>query len=374
MSSKERVRAAIAHRQPDRVPMGELEIDAPIVEAVLGRPTFYRAQFRAVKAYWEGRRDEVVESMKRDYIEFIRQTGHDIARVDLVPDRDAEIFPMEPIGESDYRDLNGNVFRYSEETGELMLFHRGAGPPKMVAPGGGGSPYEPSESELEFARHVIAELGETHFILAPGTLIFPPDLPFRGGRFFDDMLEALIERPERYRDQLLQGAPVAGRLAEFAKRLGCDAICLALDIGTNKGTFMSPRSHREVFLPSMKAKAERAHAHGMPLVWHACGNNRLVWDQFAESGIDVYQAIQEEEPIADLKRLHGDRLALWGGVSCRTLDAGTPAQVREQARHAIEAAAPGGGFLLGSSHSLGIGVKYENYMAMLETWHALRGA
>jgi hypothetical protein len=39
VTSKERVLAALTHRQPDRVPLGEIEIDGPIVEAVLGRPT-----------------------------------------------------------------------------------------------------------------------------------------------------------------------------------------------------------------------------------------------------------------------------------------------------------------------------------------------
>jgi len=61
-----------------------------------------------------------------------------------------------------------------------------------------------------------------------------------------------------------------------------------------------------------------------------------------------------------------------GGVSCRTLDVGTPEQIAEQTRRAIEVAAEGGGFILSSSHSLHAGVKYENFMAMLETWHKYR--
>jgi uroporphyrinogen decarboxylase len=94
MTSKERVMAAISHVEPDRVPIGELEIDAPIVEQVLGRPTFYGSRLPLLKAYWEGRRDEVVDSMKRDYVEFIRKTGFDIAEVRLVPDKDARFIPM----------------------------------------------------------------------------------------------------------------------------------------------------------------------------------------------------------------------------------------------------------------------------------------
>ena len=83
--------------------------------------------------------------------------------------------------------------------------------------------------------------------------------------------------------------------------------------------------------------------------------------------MDVYQAIQDEEPLDDLKREIGDRVTLWGGVSCRWLDTGNAAQIRAQTRDSIEKAAANGGFILGSSHSLGVGVKYDNYMAMLET-------
>jgi len=127
-----------------------------------------------------------------------------------------------------------------------------------------------------------------------------------------------------------------------------------------------------VYLPGWTAQADHVHSKGLPYFFHSCGNNRLVWDQFAEAGFDVYQAIQDEEPLADLKREVGDRLTLWGGLSCRWLDTGTPNQIREQVQQSIDVAAPGGGFILGSSHSLGVGVQYDNYMAAIETWQKCR--
>ena len=50
MTCKERVEAAIAHEQPGRLPMGESEIDAPIIEALLGRETYYTGKFRLMHA------------------------------------------------------------------------------------------------------------------------------------------------------------------------------------------------------------------------------------------------------------------------------------------------------------------------------------
>jgi len=296
----------------------------------------------------------------------------DIAKAMLVPDKDAEFYPPKQIGNTDYEDENGNLFRYSAETHELVHMKKGTGPVKLVSsrqeP---GQPYEPSDSELEFARYVIDELGETHFVIAPANL-GPPPMPHRGTSHFDAMIDAVIERPTEHRDQRVQWASNVARAAECWKSLGCDAVMGGQDIGSNQGTLFSPQSIRDVFMPSWKAQSEHAHSKGMPYFFHSCGNNRAVWDQFVEAGIDAYQAIQDEEPLEDLKQQVGDELTLWGGVSCRYLDVGTPEQIREQTRHSIEVAAPGGGFILGSSHSLGVGVKYDSYMAMLETWQRYR--
>ena len=372
MTSKARVRAAISHDQPDRVPTGEYEIDAPIMEAVLGHPTYYTGKFRLMKAYWEGRRDEAVDSMKRDYVEFLRKMEYDVARIMLVPDKDAEFYPLKQIGSLDYEDDNGNLFRYSRETHELIFMKPGKGPIRLLSsreeP---GRPYEPSESELEFARYVIDEIGETHFIIAPAAFT-PPRMPYRGSSYFDEMLEGIIERPVEYRKERLAMADQITDAAKYYAALGCDALLYSLDVGHNQGTLMSPDCFREIFLPALKAQAEYAHDEGLFFIYHCCGNNRVIWDQFAESGLDVYQAIQSEEPLVDLKREIGDRVTLWGGVSCRQLDIGRPAQIRQQTRLAIEAAFHDGGFILGSSHSLGVGVKYDNYMAMIEAWQKYR--
>ncbi len=46
--------------------------------------------------------------------------------------------------------------------------------------------------------------------------------------------------------------------------------------------------------------------------------------------------------LAKLKERYGDRLCFFGGVNCETLITGSPAQVREEVRYAIQHAAPGG--------------------------------
>ena len=84
------------------------------------------------------------------------------------------------------------------------------------------------------------------------------------------------------------------------------------------------------------------------------------------AGIDCYQAIQPEEDIAGLRATWGHQLALWGGVSTHTLVMGTPEQIREEVRYAVKGCAPGGGYIMGASHSVCVGTKPENYLAALD--------
>ena len=64
MLPKERVIAALEHRPFDQVPVGEIGVDYPITDRVLGHKTLHRAKWREYEAYWQGRRDEIVTSYK----------------------------------------------------------------------------------------------------------------------------------------------------------------------------------------------------------------------------------------------------------------------------------------------------------------------
>ena len=94
MLPKERVFAALEHREPDRIPWGEHSIDYNVYEDILGRESFVQAKIRETRAYWDGRRDEVVESMKRDKLDLVRALDMDIVTVGGVPPKGHHPDPM----------------------------------------------------------------------------------------------------------------------------------------------------------------------------------------------------------------------------------------------------------------------------------------
>jgi uroporphyrinogen decarboxylase len=370
MTPKERVSTTLRHEEPDRVPLGEFAIDYAVIEKILGRKSYLRGKRQFIEAMWEGRRDEVVESMQRDTVDLALELGLDMVRVDLVPDKDRDFPPARRVDENTWEDEWGAVYRFSELTHDTML---------LKAPDRRPPPYEdpaevrdglrvPTPSELEVVDCVLDRLGGTHFIwTSPGT--GPAALPFPSALWIEPWIMAIAENPDGVRQGRLRAAEHVGRAARFWKAKGMDGLCAGEDLGYNSGPFMSPRKFRELFLPGYQAQAKAAHEAGLPLIFHSCGDLTQIWDGLAETGFDAYQAIQPEEDLAELKARYGDQIGLWGGVSCHNLVVKSPDEIREETKWACETCMSGGGFILGSSHSIGVGVTPGNFRAMCETAH-----
>ena len=124
MLPRERVFAALEHREADRIPWGEHSIDYNVYEDILGRPTLVQAKMRETQAYWDGRRDEVVEGYKRDRLELIRALDMDLVFVGGVPPAGYRPKPFEKLDAETYRDDQGNLYRVSATTHDLMPYQR----------------------------------------------------------------------------------------------------------------------------------------------------------------------------------------------------------------------------------------------------------
>ena len=364
MRGKERVLKAIAHREPDRVPVMEYIFEHGIIEQVLGRPSFWRGHFKEIRAYWEGRRDEVVESQKRDVVDFVRELKLDGVTVTMVPPKGFQPEPLQQIDEDTWRDWRGNIYRYSPLTEDLMLMAPNALEPQKPPENLWEPPKDIDPSEFELIDYVVKELGETHFIISRRGRRAWASYPSPFG--MEDWLLRLVEDPDGERSARIEGAFSARREIDLLFEHGVDTVLLEEDYGHSTGPLMSPHTFRDVILPGMKILCGQVKRHGALVIFHSCGNNRLLLDMFIEAGVDCYQSIQPQEDIVGLKRDFGDKLALWGGIDIDLLVRGSPEQVRSEVRKAILGCKKGGGFILGASHSLMCGTKAENYIAALE--------
>ncbi len=364
MTPKERVKAAIEGREPELVPVGEWIIDYEPASLVLGRPTFLRGKMGLAEALWEGRRDEIVASVKRDTVELVRRLECDLVCADLTFPKDVQYERPEQIDAQTWRDRRGNIFRYSELTKDLMLMESGSAshePPKGKRFVDGE--FCPDSSELEVVEHVMAELGETHFVFCG---LGDAHLPVFSALWVEEMMYQLADDPEKLAADFLAGYQSIARRIPFFAKLGFDAVLVGNDYGFNSGPFMSPAAFRRVFFPALKHICDVAHDNGIFLICHSCGNLRLILPHMIEAGIDVYQGIQPIEDIAGLKRDFGNDLCLWGGVSNHDLVVADPSEIRRQVRESVEVCGPDGGFILGSSHSITVQTPLDNILAYFE--------
>jgi uroporphyrinogen decarboxylase len=162
---------------------------------------------------------------------------------------------------------------------------------------------------------------------------------------------------------------------EFFTRILCEAgdlidcIALADDLGTQNNLMISPDMFKEFVKPRIRRFADLAHQHDCSLILHTDGNIRSIIPDIIEAGVDVLDPLQPEaegmEP-ASIKREFGKDLVLRGGISTQqTLSKGNVQDVREEVRRVISEMASGGGYILSPGHPvLQNDVPTENIKAM----------
>jgi len=370
MLPKERVETTLEHREPDRIPWGEHFIDYNVYEDILGRETFVHAKMKETRALWDGARDEVVESYKRDIPDLIRALEMDIVHAYRVPPKGYRPEPMEKLDENTYRDSNGNLYRVSSTTYDLMPYRRNPAsyvPPtvesieRRIEQLENAPPEDPNDSRWELVHHLVREMKETHYIvLLCGDLEWP-----RFGATEEESWMNLVLQPEICRKLAeLRGRQMVREVRLYAQ-MGVDAIMPSGDLGSSTALMASPELYREMVYPHHKAQVEEAHRLGLKVLKHCCGHTWPIIDELAEL-YDAYEGIQASAgmDIKALKERVGDRLCLWGGIWHEHIIYGTPEDILQDARYSFTYAAPGGGFIMGSSHSLAVGAKIENILAM----------
>jgi uroporphyrinogen decarboxylase len=373
VTPKQRVIAALNHRQPDRVPMGEFAFDHKIIEHYTGKPSYWRpfSNAKAQIALWEGKRDMVVESWKEAIVFLAERLEHDILAVQLAPSRHKPIEAPRQIAPDTWVAADGNVLKFSPQTEAIRPVHDG--PANLPNYSEADFPLtdfqEPDESEWELVRFAVQRYGRTHFIAArsgDGTLALP------GG--MENALVLMAEKPGVIAAAIAQASHEALQMDRLWAREGVDGLAPGADYAMNAGLLFSPKLFERLCYPAICRQTALARQLGLYTLKHACGNNWAIMDYLVDGGYDAYQSIQASATmdICKLKDRYGDRITLWGGVQVETLVRGTPADVRQEVIRAIRHCAPGGGFILGASHSIVNATKPANYDAFLEAWREYR--
>ncbi len=180
--------------------------------------------------------------------------------------------------------------------------------------------------------------------------------------YYDDreLLKQLLTIFQRYHRAILKRILEQGVEVVFEPWYNC-----SLSVG------WSPAQIREMFLPLIRDNVELIHSYGAYVDYFDDGKMDLVLEDLAGIGVDIVETLAPaplgDVDLASAKRRIGDRVCLKGHIDQVNLICfGTPEEIREAVRRAMEVAAPGSGFILGTADSIRPESPPENVQAYFD--------
>ena len=331
----ERVIKTINHREPDRVPLAELQIDPPIMEKYLGR------KLRGVQ----------------DEIRFWADHGYDFYNPKL-------IYPVEDILK--FQSHKGKYALDTDEESERHWAPEHAGVITSLDDLRGVPWRESRDDDFRYIVEAAELLPDGMAIIAHVGGFFEFVWQLMGFEAFSyaladdtELIEALNEK--------VNG--ILFRHFENVISFDCvKAVWLCDDIAYTEGLMVSPDYYRRYVFPWHKKVGKVCRERGLPLIYHSDGDLRAVIKDIIDNGVNVLHPVEPKAmDIVELKKKYGDVLAFAGNIDLGyTLTRGTPEEVKAEVRERIKAIAPGGGYLCGSSNSIPEYVPLQNFEAMCE--------
>ncbi len=160
-----------------------------------------------------------------------------------------------------------------------------------------------------------------------------------------------------------------------------DIVAFGDDVGLQDRPVCSLPMYRKLIRPFQERIVAHIRAHTRAKIfYHTCGSVYAYIPDFIEMGIDALNPVQVRAKNMEperLKREFGGRIAFWGGIDTQhILPHGTPEEVSAEVRRMFSVMGPGGGWVLAAVHNIQPDVPPENVLAMFETgrqcvYHAL---
>jgi uroporphyrinogen decarboxylase len=205
-----------------------------------------------------------------------------------------------------------------------------------------------------------------------------------GGNFFEaghglfgygEFLMRMAAEPNLVRalfDRLLEG--YLADLKRYIEAVGdnIDIIICGDDLGTQGGLAVSPAMYRDLIKPYEKKFFGHIKSHtNWKLFLHTCGSIYPVIRDLIEVGVDILNPVQtaaKDMQPARLKSEFGRDVTFWGGggETQSTLAFGTPQEVRREARERLRIFSPGGGYVFNQVHNIQANVPPENVVALYD--------
>jgi len=179
----------------------------------------------------------------------------------------------------------------------------------------------------------------------------------------EELLILLVEDPEWAKDMFRTHAILLIEMAKIMIEYGFkfDGAFLYNDMGYRNGLLFSPRTYQEVLQETDAMVCEFFHKNNMPVILHSCGNVKELIPYLIDAGFDCLQPLEVKAgmDLLELKPEYGDKISFMGGIDVRKMT--DPVAIEEEISRKFEVAKKGGGYIYHSDHSIPKNISFEDY-------------
>ncbi len=157
---------------------------------------------------------------------------------------------------------------------------------------------------------------------------------------------------------------------ENCLEIGVDVIHVSDDLGENGRMIFSPDTFREVIKPALAELAAFVRERSPHLSLHSCGYFDDVIGDLADIGFTCMHPFQESAgmDIPSVKRRYGDRITIYGGLDVRsTLPSGDRDLIRSDLERIVPECKRGGGFIFCTGHTVHSDCSLDDVLFAYET-------
>jgi uroporphyrinogen decarboxylase len=375
MSSRERVRLALDHKEPDRVP---IDLGATIVTSIT------KSAYLSLKEHLGIPLEEI---QLLDYVQQLPYLDESLLERFRVDFRMVQLPSATAPGLSIFEE--GNYYAFIDRWGSKLHMPKEDGlyfdwvdyPIKALTLEAleryNWPVPDPQEYNIQLRNQAKHLYENTDYALIGSAVI--------GGGIFEqpartigmqNFLMALVSEPvfadrlmERITDIYIQSCEnYLDELGEYIQ-----VFTFWDDVCTQSGWMIRPDLYRKMVKPKQRRLVEAIKKKtDAKLFYHSCGATYDLIPDLIELGFDILNPVQVSAAGMDTKRLKrdfGKDIVFWGGGvdTQHVLPFEKPGKVIEEVKRRIDDLAPGGGFVFAPIHNVQAMVPPENIVAAFDT-------
>ncbi|MCL2478482.1 MAG: hypothetical protein FWF22_03210 [Treponema sp.] len=343
MTGKQRLLAALNHTEGDTVPIFECVYSRPLFREVLGYVPDTFNPPEVFKCY--------------------EKIGYDFA---FMPIPGVSGFRPENTGGIEYTDEWGITYRKAAETWPIDAVVK---PP--LASTEDIKNYrlpDPEDPQRWKGFREVIKMAKSNRMGVVGNMRGP----YSGTWMLfgmDNFSMLFYDDPESLDGILTEVTDFSIRAFEIMAKEGADALLFSDDYGSTTAPLFSPEHFRRFIAPQIKRMVDAAAALGIPLIMHSDGHIKPFVEDSVSLGIRGLHPIERAAGmnLAEIKNKYGKKICIFGNVDNKDLLVnGSAAEIEAQVKECIKIAAPGGGYCLGSDHSVHDDIPNRNVFTLYE--------